>query len=301
VIQALEENKDRPFFIAGGFYKPHLPFVAPQKYWDLYSDNEIETLDPAGLPKGAGDFMYNWTEIASYGNPDGKLFSDDDDVGETQAREMIHAYYACVSFIDAQVGRVLDALEKNGLADNTAVVIWGDHGLHLGDHGRWAKHTQFEQAMRCPLVVRLPGQHSVTGETEAIAESVDIYPTLCDFAGLETPDFVEGQSLVPVIKGTSSGKQAAFSQIRPVNRKKRNLMAYSVRTRDFRYVQWREPDNQNAIVWRELYDYRADPHETVSVIDDPEYAEVVRLHQQMVSESYKSLNRESAAYPSSTP
>ncbi len=289
VIQALEENKNQPFFIAGGFYKPHLPFVAPRNYWDLYSDDEIETLDPASLPKGAADFMYNWTEIASYGNPDGKLFSGDDDVGETETRKMIRGYYACVSFIDAQVGRILEALQKNGLAENTAVVIWSDHGFHLGDHGRWAKHTQFEQAMRCPLIVRLPGQHSVTGETKAIVESVDIYPTLCDFAGLKTPDIVEGQSLVPVIKGKSSGKEAAFSQIRPVNRKKRNLMAYSVRTKDFRYVQWCEPDNQNAIVWRELYDHRTDPEETVSVIDDPEYADVVILHQQLVLANYESL------------
>lgn len=291
VIQALEDNKDRPFFIAGGFYKPHLPFVAPKKYWDLYSDDEIRTLDPAGLPKGAADFMYSWTEIASYGSPDGKLFSGDDHVGEIQTRDMIHAYYACVSFIDAQVGRVLDALEKNGLADNTAVVIWGDHGFHLGDHGRWAKHTQFEQAMRCPLIVRLPGQQAAGGgETRAIVESVDIYTTLCEIAGLKTPDFVDGQSLVPVIEGTSNGKQAAFSQIRPVNRKKRNLMAYSVRTKDYRYVQWCEPDNQNAIVWRELYDHQTDPNETISLIADPQHADVVRQHEELVSENYASFS-----------
>lgn len=289
VIAALGENKDRRFFIAGGFFKPHLPFVAPKKYWDLYSANEIETLDPAHLPKGAADFMYNWSEISSYGGPDGKLFSSDAGVDKIQTRKMIHAYYACVSFIDAQIGRVLEALDKNGLADNTAVVIWSDHGFHLGDHGRWAKHTQFEQAMRCPLIVRLPGHQKITGETKAIVESVDIYPTLCDFAGLETPDFVEGESLLPVIAGKSKGKPAAFGQIRPVNRKKRNLMAYSVRTKDFRYVEWREPDNKNALVWRELYDHRTDPKETVSVIENPEYGEVVRRHETLVLENYSSL------------
>ena len=140
---------------------------------------------------------------------------------------------------------------------------------------------------------------AVTGETQAIVESLDIYPTLCDFAGLETPDFVEGQSLVPVIKGTSSGKQAAFSQIRPVNRKKRNLMAYSVRTKDFRYVQWCEPDNQNAIVWRELYDHRTDPEETVSVIADPQHADVIRQHEELVSENYASF-RSPRVQPSET-
>jgi len=289
VIAALEENRNRPFFIAGGFFKPHLPFVAPKKYWDLYSADEIELIDPRELPQGAADFMYNWSEIASYGVVKGTLFSGDRDVGKRATRRMIHAYYACVSFIDAQIGRVLDALEKNCLAKTTAVVIWSDHGFHLGDHGRWAKHTQFEQVMCCPLIVRLPGRQTVTGETKAIAESVDIYPTLCDFAGLATPEFVEGESLLPVLAGKTNGKQAAFSQIRPVKRKERNLMAYSVRTADFRYVEWRNPDNNNAVVWRELYNHRTDPEETVNVIDDPDRTEAVRYHERLVSTSYRSM------------
>lgn len=292
VIAALAENRDRPFFIAGGFFKPHLPFVAPKKYWDLYSGEEIETLDPGELPEGAADYMYDWSEIASYGRPDGKLFADDSAVGAGQAREMIRAYYACVSFIDTQTGRILNALETNGLAENTAVVIWSDHGFHLGDHGRWAKHTQFEQAMRCPLIVRLPGHHRVTGPTEAIVESVDIYPTLCEWAGLEIPGFLDGESFLPVITGQSSGKSAAFSQIRPVNRKKRNVMAYSVRTADFRYVEWREPDNGNAVAWKELYDQRIYPEEAVSVVDNPDYARNLEFLERLVASSYSSLNAE---------
>ncbi len=291
VIRALEENKDRPFFIAGGFYKPHLPFVAPQKYRNLYSEEEIAAIGPKDIPKGAGEYMYNWTEIDSYGDAEGNLFSGDNGVGEKETLNMIRAYYACVSFIDAQVGRILHALEQNGLAENTAVVIWGDHGFHLGDHGRWAKHTQFDQAMRCPLMVRLPGHHKVKGETQAIAESLDIYPTLCDFAGIEIPDFVEGESLVPVIEGQWEGKAAAFSQIRPVNRKKpeSRVMAYSVRTKDFRYVEWRGLENPSDVVWRELYDHRKDPEETVSVLDNPEYADVVKIHEKLVIENYGSL------------
>ena len=291
VIQALKENKDGPFFIAGGFYKPHLPFVAPQKYWDLYSEEEIAAIGPAGIPKGAGEYMYNWTEVSSYGDSEGNLFSGDNGVDKEQTLDMIHAYYACVSFIDAQVGRILQALEENGLADSTAVVIWGDHGFHLGDHGRWAKHTQFEQAMRCPLMVRLPGHHKVTGETKALAESVDIYPTLCDFAGIKTPDFVDGESLVPIVEGKGNGKEAAFSQIRPVNRKKveSQVMAYSVRTKDFRYVEWRGLDDPSDVVWRELYDHRNDPEESISVIENPEYAGVVKNHEKLVIENYGSL------------
>jgi iduronate 2-sulfatase len=289
VIEAIKENKDRPFFIAGGFFKPHLPFVAPKKYWNLYSEEEIKTLTPTDLPNGAADFMYSWNEISSYGGPDKKLFSGDDGIDEKQARKMIRAYYACVSFIDAQVGRVLAALEENGFADKTAVVIWSDHGFHLGDHGRWAKHTQFEQAMRCPLIVRLPGHQTVSGSTAAIVESVDIYPTLCEFAGLETPDFLDGESFLPVVAGQSKGKAAAFSQIRPVKRKKRNLMAYSVRTKDFRYVEWREPDKANAVISRELYDHQTDPEETISVIDNPKHAESIKMLEQLVRSGYQSL------------
>ena len=289
VIQALQDNKDRRFFIAGGFYKPHLPFVAPRKYWDLYSPDELALVNPTKLPDGAANFMYDWSEIASYGGLDGKLFSGDDDVDEGQTHNMIHAYYACVSFIDSQIGRILRALDENNLADSTAVVIWSDHGFHLGDHGRWAKHTQFEQAMRCPLIVRLPGHHSVTGTTEAIVESVDIYPTLCQFAGLETPSFLDGESFLPVMEGKSNGKPAAFSQIRPVNRKKRNVMAYSVRTRDFRYVEWREPDNSNAVVWQELYDHRNDSQESVSIAYKPEHTDVVKRHEKLVYDNYRSL------------
>lgn len=291
VIAALEENKDRAFFIAGGFFKPHLPFVAPKKYWDLYPDTEIKALDPASLPQGAADFMYNWTELGAYQDPEGNFYTTERQPDGSETLKMIHAYYACVSFIDAQIGRVLQAVEEKGLADNTAVVIWGDHGFHLGDHARWAKHTQFEQAMRSPLIVRLPGLQKITGETQAIAESIDIYPTLCEYAGLKVPDFVEGKSLLPVIEGKSEGKQSAFSQIRPVNRKQHNVMAYSVRTKDFRYVEWREPENGNAVVWRELYDHRMDPEETISVSDNPEYAEVVASHAKLVADNYRSLKR----------
>jgi iduronate 2-sulfatase len=139
------------------------------------------------------------------------------------------------------------------------------------------------------LIVRPPGHQSVTGTTEAIVESVDIYPALCQFAGLKTPSFLDGESFLPVIEGKSNGKPAAFSQIRPVNRKKRNVMAYSVRTRDFRYVEWREPDNNNEVVWQELYDHRSDPEETVSIAHKPEYADVVKRHEKLVSDNYESV------------
>ena len=291
VVEALKQNKNQSFLIAGGFFKPHLPFVAPQKYWDLYSDDDIELIAPYARAEGAADFMYSFAEISSYGVEHGKLFSNDSDVGRKAKRRMLHAYYACVSFIDAQIGRILEALETSGLADTTAVVIWSDHGFHLGDHDRWAKHTQFEHVMRCPLIVRLPGKQKVTGLTDAIVESVDLYPSLCEFAGLPVPSFVEGESLLPILAGKSNGKEAAFSQIRPVNRKKRDLMAYAVRTDNYRYVEWREPSNNNAIVWRELYDHRNDPAEAVNVIEYPKHSNAIRGLERLVLSNYQSLKQ----------
>jgi len=219
------------------------------------------------------------------------MYSGDKGGGEKQTRNRSHAEYACGSFIEAQVGRILKALDDLGLADNTAVIIWGDHGFHLGDHGRWAKHTQFEQAMRSPLLARFPGKQKIHGETQAIVESIDIYPTLCEYAGLKVPDFTDGKSFMPVIEGIGRGKEAAFSQIRPVIRKKAEsqVMAYSVRTKDFRYVEWRQLGDPSVVVWRELYDHRKDPEETVNVVDNPEYAGVVKAHEKLVIENYASL------------
>ena len=144
--------------------------------------------------------------------------------------------------------------------------------------------------MRCPLIVRLPGCQTVLNSTDAMVESVDIYPTLCEFAGLRIPTFLDGESFFPVLAGTSNGKPAAFSQIRPVNKKERNVMAYSVRTQNFRYVEWREPDNRNAIIWEELYDYRNVLGETNSVVKNPEYIDVLKRHKELVSKNYPSLS-----------
>ncbi|MGE4489680.1 MAG: sulfatase [Kiritimatiellales bacterium] len=288
VIEALKKHRRDRFFIAGGFLKPHLPFVAAQKYWDLYSEQDIRRIDPTALPKGAADFMYNWCELPAYSDPEGNFYSVERQPDEQDALTLIHAYYACVSATDAQIGRVLDALDDLGLSDSTAVVIWGDHGFHLGDHTRWAKHTQFEQVMRSPLMVRIPGHQNVTGPTDALVESVDIYPSLCDFAGLPVPEDVEGKSFLPVLDGSSTGKQAAFSQIHPVGAQQ-HLMAYSIRTKDFRYVEWRDGNKQNQLVWTELYDHRTDPEESISVAGRPEYKDVIQRHAALIKENYRSL------------
>ena len=286
-IQALEDNRDGPFFIAAGFYKPHLPFVAPQRFWDLYDGVDL-SIENLGIPQGAGDFAYSYSEIWSYGVEKDVLFSMDLPPNEQQERHMVRAYFAAVSFIDAQVGRILDRLDDLGLADNTAVVLWGDHGFHLGDHGRWAKHTQFENNMRSPLMVRFPGRQEVTGETRALVETVDIYPTLCDFAAIGEPKHLEGASFLPVVSGAVERiKRAAYSQIVPVRQS--SLMGYSVRTQDYRYIEWREREDSSTVILRELYDHRKDPNEHRSVAGDLSYATEIERHARLVRQGYTSL------------
>ncbi len=293
-ITALEDEKDGPFFIAVGFYKPHLPFVAPQKYWDQYEGRAVEIRNEE-FPEGAAGYMYDYAELHSYGLDEGVMVSSSRPPTAEQARDMKRAYLAAVSFIDAQVGRILDRLDQLGLSRNTAVVLWGDHGFHLGDHARWAKHTQFENAMRSPLIARFPDPESAGGRitgriNSALVESIDIYPSLCDYSDIESPAHVEGASFVAIAQGiVENGKTAAYSQINPVGKRNRHLMAYSVRTDDFRYVEWRDTKDRYKNVSRELYDHRLDPHESRSVAGDSDYEAVLKEHAQLLPDGYPSL------------
>jgi iduronate 2-sulfatase len=290
-IQALEQNREGPFYLAAGFYKPHLPFVAPRRFWDLYDHDDIHPTDNPGLPENAADFMYHSSEIWTYGMS-GRLFTGATPPTAEQARTMIHAYYAAVSFIDAQIGRILSRLDDLGLRDNTAVIIWGDHGFHLGDHRRWAKHTQFENAMRSPLMVRFPGRQKADLISPAIVETVDIYPSLCDYCTLSPPDHLEGVSFGRAVAGSDpEGKIAAYSQISPLTRQERHLMAYSIRTRNFRYVEWRDTKRRYAVVHTELYDHRTDPRETVNAAGLSRYAADITEHARLVRSGYASLQQ----------
>ncbi len=271
-IEALQQNKDRPFFICAGFYKPHLPFVAPKQYWDLYEDQTIEPLKPLAMPEGGVDHAYGYTELWAYGDQHGRMFSDGSRPDAAQTVALTRAYYASVSFTDAQVGRLLKQLDELGLRDNTAVVLWGDHGFHLGDQHRWGKHTQYETDMRSPLMVRLPGLDHRVGPLPALSETIDIYPTLCDFCRIPVPKQLDGESLLPVLTDpNAAGKAAAYSQYRPVPAESRHLMVYSMRTHDFRYIEWRDTRNNDRVVARELYHLRHEPVEMTNVVDDPQY------------------------------
>lgn len=274
-IELLERvaRSEGPFFLAVGYKKPHLPFVAPKRYWDLYERDAIE-LHPfqERATDGPALAYHNYPELRSYSDIPQK-----GSIPPGQQRELIHGYYACVSYIDAQIGRLVDALRKQGVADNTVIVLWGDHGWHLGDHGLWAKHSNFEQATRSPLLFVSPGGKA--GNTcAAPVEFVDIFPTLCDLAGLTMPEGLAGVSLAPILAGeATSVKPFAVSQW-PGPR----AMGYALRTDRYRYVAWVEKKGKQDIardlvrvVAHELYDYRKDPMETVNRADDPAYREIV--------------------------
>jgi arylsulfatase A-like enzyme len=264
------KTKGQPFFLAVGFLKPHLPFVAPKKYWDLYDPEKIPLPAIDRLPEGAPSFAgHDNGELHSYANvPKGNPIPAD------FAKQLRHGYYACTSFTDAQVGRLLDALDKEGLAERTVVVLWGDHGWQLGDHGLWHKHTNFEKATRSPLLVCVPGQKAAGTRCDAPVEFVDVYPTLADACGLPVPAGLDGASLRPYLDDPAAPmKKVAISQY-PRSPERRPLMGYSIRDARWRLTLWRDR-RTGEIAATELYDEANDPEETVNLAGKPEHRAVV--------------------------
>lgn len=265
-IELLRANKDRRFFIAAGFMRPHLPFVAPRRYYDLYPPESIKLADnpfpPRDVPKPA---MHNFGELRSYSDIPKKGPIDD-----AKARELIRGYYASTTFVDAQVGKVLAELDHLGLAQNTIVVLWGDHGYHLGDHGLWNKHSNFEEAARAPLLIAMPGMKHPGAACDALVEFVDVYPTLCALAGLSAPPDLEGRSFAPLLVDPKQPfKQAAFSQ----HPRGKNIMGRSMRTDRYRYTEWQ--DNSGKAIVRELYDHKTDPEENTNIAGRPENRDLI--------------------------
>jgi len=260
---------DKPFFLALGFFKPHLPFNAPKKYWDLYNREEIDLADNPFRPKGAPDAaLHNWGELRSYAGIPGK-----GPLSDELARTLIHGYYACVSYTDAQIGRVLAELERLGLRDNTVVLLWGDHGWNLGEHGLWCKHCNFETSLHSPLIVTAPGIKGGT-RTNALTEYLDIYPSLCQLCDLSLPAHLQGKSFVPLMKEPNRPwKKAVFS---------RYYNGDSVKTDRYRYTEWRKKDGQ--VYARMLYDHSVDWVENVNISERPENKELVEKLSEMLQE-----------------
>jgi len=261
-LRTAKEKPEEPFFLAVGFLKPHLPFCAPKRYWDLYDRASFPlpavTNPPAGAPPYAPQFGFELRQYASIPER-GALDAD-------LQRTLIHGYHAAVSYMDAQLGKVLDELDRLNLASNTIVVLWGDHGWHLGDHGMWCKHTNYEEATRIPLVIAAPGVTRPGSRTQALVETVDLYPTLAELAALpasSVPQGLDGGSLVPVLKRPSRTPKTFVYHAYPRSPRDRGpLIGRAIRTERYRLVEWKKPGAAPDTADLELYDYRDDPRET---------------------------------------
>jgi arylsulfatase A-like enzyme len=263
-------KKKEPFFLAVGFARPHLPFVAPKKYWDLYDPAKIELAPNKFRPKDAPDYAIQaGGEMRAYrGIPAGSIPDD-------LARQLKHGYYAAISYMDAQLGRVLDELDRLDLRKNTIVILWGDHGWKLGEHDAWCKHTNCENDTNTALLLSVPGMKQAGAKTNGIVEFVDIYPTLADLAGLPLPPHLEGLSFRPLLDNPARPwKQAAFSQY-PRSNAGQQLMGYAMRTERYRLVVWVGRNDHSKIDAIELYDHQIDPQENQNIAKRPEHAGLV--------------------------
>jgi arylsulfatase A-like enzyme len=275
-------TNDAPFFLAVGFWRPHLPFNAPQKYWNLYPEEQIRLADNPFPPEGVPEIaLHNSPELIGYEGVPRPI----DKMNEAFSRELIRGYRACVSFSDANIGKLLDALERTGQRDNTIIILWGDHGWHLGENSLWGKESNFERALRTTLLAvdpRTPGGQP----TDALVELVDVYPTLCELAGLPVPDHVEGASFAPLLADPSRDwKKAVFSCfIRP----DRNKEGWSVRNERYRYTEWK--DNSGTLKGCTLFDLQNDPDENTNISMKPEADPVLREMKKILAEGWKQSN-----------
>ena len=300
ILKVLKENA-KPFFFAVGITKPHLPFAVPKKYWDLYNRDEIQLAEfrenannsPLVAYHGAGE-LYKYADIppiASFSDVKGGM-----ELPFDKQKELIHGYYASVSYADALIGKLISTLVSLNLKDNTIVTIIGDHGWHLGDHNLWCKHSNFEQATRIPMIFKIPGIKA--SKTSALAEAVDIFPTLCDATGIKIPEQLQGVSLMPILKEIKSKvKDYAVSQYR--RGKNMRTFGYSIRTERFRLTLWMKdfyrlykPFDEGYIVSGELYDYDNDPLETENYYNNKEYVSVKKELLDYFAEYAKQQNEE---------
>ena len=258
------KDSDKPFFLAVGFIRPHLPFIVPEKYWNLYDHNKINLPDNFVLKDGHGispKSFNNWSELRQYAG-----IPKQGQLDEETAKNMIHGYYASVSFVDAQVGRVLEALKETGLDKTTTVVLIGDHGWHLGEHGLWCKHTILDHCLHAAMMVRSPEKGFKPYRNKQIVEFVDLYPTLCDAAGIKAPKALEGESLVPMLM-SSKKKSKGYAVARWAN-------GFTLVKDQLFYTEWR--DKNDKLIDSQLFDHSNDPEENYNVVNKPEYQKIVK-------------------------
>jgi uncharacterized sulfatase len=265
-IRLLEKHKDRPFFLAVGFYRPHTPYVAPKKYFDLYPLDKIE------VPNVPAEYAKTVPPPALMSTRPWPNFG----VTPAQAREAKQAYYAAISFVDAQIGRVVDALDRLGLGNNTVIVFWSDHGYSLGTHGLWMKQSCFEDSARVPMIIAAPGLKA-GGVSPRLVEFIDLYPTLADLAGLPLAGKLPGASLRPLLANPhAEWNRPAFTQVQ-----RGDFPGHSVRTPRWRYTEW-DGGKQGV----ELYDHNADPGEMKNLAADPKHAAVIAELKALVTRNW---------------
>ncbi len=255
-IDKLKElaKKEEPFFLGVGFFKPHLPFTAPKKYWDMYDESQIPLPPSPGIPQNVHpESLHNSGEFNQYLLGEEKP-SLSQPVSEDYARKIKHAYYASVSYVDAQVGKVLEQLEQLGLADNTIVVLWGDHGWQLGDHRVWGKHTLFERALNSPLIVKVPGMEDKGGSSNSIVSTIDIYPTLMELCGVDQPYKTDGKSFVNLVEDSNSKNW---------NNNSYSYFDNGISLRTERYRITRYYRDEKPLI--ELFDHETDPFENKNI------------------------------------
>ena len=284
-IEELAES-GKAFFLAAGLRKPHLPCCAPKKYWDMYERETFENDDWPALnrPKDGPDIaLHNWKELRGY--------TDIPNIGAVppeKAAEVRHGYYASASYTDAQIGKLMEALDRFGLRENTIVCLWSDHGFHLGEHTIWCKTSNYEFDARVPLIISAP-QKKKGQVCRKLVELVDMYPTLVELAGLSLPNGLEGTSIVPLLDDPKrSWKKAAFTQFpRPAYHKKSfDAMGYSIRTEEFHYVEWIDVKKKQPIAI-ELYDHRLDPYELTNLADRQEHKPTLRKLGRLLDDGWK--------------
>ena len=270
-----------PFFLAVGFDRPHLPFNAPGKYWNLYDRAAIKVPSRDKVINGLPYDGSSWGELKNYSDIGLKTKELDD----AKTRELIHGYRASVSYMDAQVGRLLAALDETGLAKNTVIVLWGDHGYYLGDYGEWCKHTTYEVSSKVPLIIAAPG---IKGgqTTRALTELVDLFPSLCDLTGNPIPENLHGASLKPVLNNPGTPwKEGVFSQYFKQKPKVGKVLGTSLRTDRYRYTEWRKKDQNGDLEDVTLIDFESDPNAQTNVANDHKYKGLLKELQTLTKQS----------------
>lgn len=277
-------KSDEPFYMGLGYFRPHLPFAVPKKYWDLYDPEKIPLANNSEIPEGAPlHSMNSMYELRHYdgfqhiGHPTSSYRMSEDTI-----RTLRHGYYASVSYVDALIGDLTSHMKELGIYDNTIIVVWGDHGWKLGDHNSWGKMTNYNIDLKVPVIIRSPDQKSRGIQTHAITELVDLFPTLCEMTGIKIPDYMQGASLVPLIQNPDQEwKSAAFSQFhrRPkVSADGQRYMGYSINTKDYHYIEWYTWDHNTGTRGEqkgaELYDRERDPYEKINIAANKEMSAI---------------------------